>query len=339
MSSDALGTAMETVALSAVRDASLVCRHVQHQIDSLRAISKDDKSPVTIADFASQAVVARRLTDELGAIRLVAEEDALALRSDEHARTRELVLEAVRIVWPEASEDDVLEAIDIGNHDGSSDAFWTLDPIDGTKGFLRGEQYAVSLAYIEDSDPTLGVLGCPNLSSDHSREFSSPDPVGSMFIAMKGKGVRVGTCGHDCALEPLRRAQREDRGSIRLCESVETAHTKHDASARVLDTLGMRSDPQRLDSQCKYAVVARGQADAYLRMPTRKGYVEKIWDHGAGAIVATESGCVVSDVSGRPLDFGHGSRLERNRGVICADNEIHESLVATIADLGLNAPA
>ncbi|MHC4975920.1 MAG: 3'(2'),5'-bisphosphate nucleotidase [Planctomycetota bacterium] len=335
----ALDHAMESAALRSVRAASVVCRHVQHQIDTLRAISKDDKSPVTIADFASQAVVAYFLCQELGAIQLVAEEDAAALRTDEHATTRQLVLDAVRIAWPEASEDDVLEAIDIGNHDGSTDRFWTLDPIDGTKGFLRGQQYAVSLSYIKGSEPVLGVLGCPNLSPDLTRAFDAPDPLGTLYVASKGGGVSVGTCSHDGSMEALARRERPDSSIIRLCESVESAHTKHDASARVLESLGMGSDPQRLDSQCKYAVVARGQADAYLRMPTKKGYVEKIWDHAAGAIVATEMGCRVSDVSGEPLDFGHGSRLEHNRGVICADAEIHESLVGAIADLGLNAPA
>ena len=91
----------------------------------------------------------------------------------------------------------------------------------------------------------------------------------------------------------------------------------------------------RLDSQCKYAVVARGQADAYLRMPTRKDYVEKIWDHAAGSLLAIEAGAVVSDVAGAPLDFTHGPRLEANRGIICAIAPIHGRIVKAIADLKL----
>ncbi len=39
-----------------------------------------------------------------------------------------------------------------------------LDPIDGTKGFLRREQYAVALALVRDGHVELGVLGCPELS-------------------------------------------------------------------------------------------------------------------------------------------------------------------------------
>jgi 3'(2'), 5'-bisphosphate nucleotidase len=37
--------------------------------------------------------------------------------------------------------------------------FWTLDPIDGTKGFLRGEQYVVALALVVDGQVQIGVLG------------------------------------------------------------------------------------------------------------------------------------------------------------------------------------
>jgi 3'-phosphoadenosine 5'-phosphosulfate (PAPS) 3'-phosphatase len=44
---------------------------------------------------------------------------------------------------------------------------WTLDPIDGTKGFLRGWQYAVCLALLVDARVELGVIGCPNLPSTY----------------------------------------------------------------------------------------------------------------------------------------------------------------------------
>ena len=84
--------------------------------------------------------------------------------------------------------------------------------------------------------------------------------------------------------------------------------------------------------------MARGQADAYLRMPTKPGYVEKIWDHAAGMIVAAEAGAVVSDITGAPLDFTHGRELAANRGVVAAAAGFHGRLVEAIADLGLAAP-
>jgi len=63
---------------------------------------------------------------------------------------------------------------------------WTLDPIDGTKGFLRGGQYAVCLALIEDAQVQLGVIGCPNLLVDPSNQDG---PRGCLFVAVKGQGA------------------------------------------------------------------------------------------------------------------------------------------------------
>jgi 3'(2'), 5'-bisphosphate nucleotidase len=99
--------------------------------------------------------------------------------------------------------------------------------------------------------------------------------------------------------------------------------------------VGAALDVLRVDSSAKYAVVARGQADAYLRLPTRKDYVERIWDHAAGTVVATEASAVVSDIHGRPLDFRHGRGLEKNEGVIVTRADVHERIIRAIADLGI----
>lgn len=63
---------------------------------------------------------------------------------------------------------------------------WTLDPIDGTKGFLRGEQYAVCLALLVDAKVQVGVMGCPNLPVDASNPGG---PKGCLFIAVRGRGA------------------------------------------------------------------------------------------------------------------------------------------------------
>ena len=179
----------------AVAEACHVCRKVQERLASVRSMLKDDKSPVTVADFASQAVVARTLAERLGSVNLVAEEDADELRAQiasGNTAYAEAVLEGVRAAWPNATLDEVLEAIDLGGADPATDdfhGFWTLDPIDGTTGFLRGEQYAVSLAWIEAGSPVIGVVGCPNLSADFSRPFDDPDPHGCIYLAAAGEGV------------------------------------------------------------------------------------------------------------------------------------------------------
>ena len=77
---------------------------------------------------------------------------------------------------------------------------------------------------------------------------------------------------------------------MRWCESVEAAHQAHSVSARIADALGTAVAPRRIDSMLKYGLVARGDAELYLRLPKKAGYREKIWDHAAGALVVTEAG-------------------------------------------------
>ena len=65
--------------------------------------------------------------------------------------------------------------------------------------------------------------------------------------------------------------------SLNFLESVEAAHSSHSFNDRVSTLLGITRPPIRVDSQAKYCCLARGDAGAYLRMPTGVGYREKIW--------------------------------------------------------------
>ncbi len=328
-------------AREAVVAASIVCREVQDNLDAIRSITKDDKSPVTVADYASQAVVAMVLQQHLGHIHLVAEESSTFLRDEDNAVVLDAVVAAARGVWDNADADKILAAIDIGAGDTDHPSFWTLDPIDGTKGFLRNQQYAVALGYVEGDTATIGVMGCPNLPVNMSRPFDVRDEHGCLYYAVKGEGVYETRCD-DINADVIRitRLDHAEDEEITVCGSVEKAHTNVSDMDRILawieeQGLGAAGEPARLDSQCKYAVVARGQADAYLRLPTRKGYVERIWDHAAGACIACESGAFVTDIFGRNLDFSHGRGLEKNKGIVCAPPRVHGLMLKAIEALGI----
>lgn len=328
-------------ALNAVAAASALTRAVQHAREDVAHHTKDDRSPVTVADYAAQAIISMTLaeccepTDQL----VVGEEQADELRSDEQSVVRQAVVTAVQRWRPQASERDVLNAIDACNHDGTASGYWTLDPIDGTKGFLRGQQYAIALGYITGGRVVLGVLGCPNLPTDTAVTPAEPDPTGcgSLYAAVLGSGAWEYPAA-DPAESPLQIACPEWTAArpVRTCASVEAGHSNRSATDDLLDRIGVEAEPVRLDSQAKYAVLARGQADAYLRLPTSKSYVEKIWDHAAGSLVASEAGAVVTDVTGAPLDFGRGARLEANRGVIAAAKGLHQRLIEASMALGLS---
>jgi 3'(2'), 5'-bisphosphate nucleotidase len=318
-----LRTAIDTVA-----EACQVASTIQRNLERVRLITKDDHSPVTVADFAVQAIV--RLGLERGDARpvIAGEEHTEALRDPSQRPVLKAVLEAVHAWREHITEDEVLAAIDACDHDARSEAYWTLDPVDGTKGFLRGQQYAIALARIERGHVVLAVMGCPNLSADQSRNVDDPDPRGTIYAAARDGGAWELPADKP-AVEPtrVRIAERQPGKPVRVCESVEASHSNQSESQRIVEALGERAEIIRLDSQCKYAVVARGQADVYLRVPTKSGYIEKVWDHAAGALIAQEAGAVVTDIEGKVLDFTHGRRLERNRGIICATPAAHERFI------------
>jgi 3'(2'), 5'-bisphosphate nucleotidase len=140
--------------------------------------------------------------------------------------------------------------------------------------------------------------------------------------------------------EPTRIEARQELkpDGIQTCESVEAGHSSHDDTARILDALAARA------SRCGWTASASTRWSRAARpmrtsaCPPKPGYVEKIWDHAAGSIVAREAGAVVTDITGAELDFAHGRRLETNRGIICASQAIHHRIIDTIAQLGIAAP-
>ena len=102
---------------------------------------------------------------------------------------------------------------------------------------------------------------------------------------------------------------------------------------RSAELLGITVPPYRIDSQCKYAAVARGDASIYLRLPTKKGYEEKIWDHAAGSIVIQEAGGRATDVRGDELDFSLGRTLRNNLGVVVTNGVLHDCVVAAVRNV------
>ncbi len=329
-------------AIRAVRAAARLCRAVREGI-APEVLDKKDKSPVTVADFGSQAVVCRTLQKAFPDDPIIAEEDSAELRLPGNAAILNQVVEQVRRIVPSdggrASPEDVCAWIDRGGTSEFRDRFWTVDPIDGTKGFLRNEQYAVALALIVEGQVVVAALACPNLAVRPDRPDST---LGLGFIAVRGQGAFAGALDGDveCAgSKSIRVSDKLDTALARFCESVESGHSAHGDAAAIAARLGITAPPLRMDSQAKYGVVARGEAEIYLRMPTRADYVEKIWDHAAGVLIVEEAGGKVTDIAGRPLEFHHGRELRANKGVIVTNGHLHERVLQALSALGLTGGA
>ena len=132
------------LAMQAIDEALQVARAIEPAA-AVAPLSKRDTSPITIADVSVQGLVSARLRREFPRDHLVAEEDAEALRAPDGADLVSRVLHVVRQVDPAIRLEDLLDDSDRGRASAGR-RFWTLDPIDGTKGLLRGGHYVIALA-------------------------------------------------------------------------------------------------------------------------------------------------------------------------------------------------
>jgi len=317
------------VALHAVRAAAVLCEDVRREMVG-EALEKKDRSPVTVADFGAQAMICRDLGLEFPDDPVVGEEDAHALREPGQAGALARVTDYVSRHVSGATDGEVTGWIDHGNGKVSP-RYWTLDPIDGTKGFLRGDQYAVALALVEEGDLKVGIRGCPYLPVDPDE----PDGArGVLFAAVRGEGATARTLDGGAPAR-IRVSDMADPALARMVESVESGHSDHSLQGRIARQVGLTKPSVRMDSQAKYGAVARGQAALYLRLPSPKtpDYRENIWDHAAGALVVEEAGGRVTDVRGKPLDFAGGARMVDNRGVVVTNGRIHDQVLRELAGI------
>lgn len=310
------------VGLAVVRQAALLCQKVQKNLLTVGSMEKSDHSPVTVADFASQAVISAKLFKQFGTDGMVAEENSKLLRENEVLSQE--VVDLTSEVIPGITHTEIWDLLDDGHFRANTEnRFWTIDPIDGTKGFLRGDQYAIALALIEDGEVVLGILGCPNFQPGQG--WQDPNS-GSILSSVKGSGTTLFSVDTGQS-EPVWVKPIPDIKAARLCESVETAHASHEMHGKILRAIGITAPRLRIDSQTKYAAVATGKAAIYLRKPRTKNYHEKIWDHAAGSIVVMEAGGSVTDFQGAPLDFSRGRTLENYGGILATNGHIHEKVL------------
>jgi 3'(2'), 5'-bisphosphate nucleotidase len=294
-------------------------------------VSKADASPVTIADYGAQAALNALLLHALQgegalrallggapappAFRVLGEESAAGLAGCD-AGLQAAVLAAFAGAMAPRGElvgsgsgsewvgSDVLQALGAGScpggraseGQGEGRGYWVMDPIDGTKGFLRGGQYAVGLAFIRDGAPVLAVMACPALpypawpreggapvdaaaaapaaaAAAAAAAATAPQELGALFSATAGGGATQEPLFASGAVAPQRITCAPPRASadLTLCESFERGHSDHAVSEAVARALGLTRQPIRMDSMGKYALVARGCGDLYFRCVWRVG--------------------------------------------------------------------
>jgi len=318
------------VARRAARAAAAVCLGVLEEAPAApAAMAKLGQEPVTVADYGSQAVILEAIAAAFPQHGVVAEEGAAHFREHAGEAGAEQI---VRLVGRALGRPVVLgEVLGWIDHRGGRSPFtWVIDPIDGTKGFLRRDQFAVAVGLLHEGRPVAGVLACPHLPVDPA------DPAGLRGLLFWG-GRELGAFAERLGGEgarPVSVSETADAREVRVLGSVESSHGDPALLQAVIDRAGLGGGWVRLDSQVKYGAVASGLAELYLRPRSRPDYRDCIWDHAAGTAVVEAAGGRVSDLDGSPLDFARGARLEANRGVLASNGRIHDVILAALAAVG-----
>ena len=211
------------VACTAVQLCATLTRRVQKEsLSPDSTVKKWDFSPVTICDFAVQALLTTATRGEFKSDAFLAEESADELRQND--TLLEQVWDLVESVCPAFSgtqpplqtpetKEDILASVDLGgkNQQSNGSRTWVFDPIDGTVTFLRGQQYAINCAFLVDGREEIAVIGCPNLtlnSSTVNEDEVDSNGLGLMIFAIRGKGTWVRPMQDSGELAPATKLER-----------------------------------------------------------------------------------------------------------------------------------
>src|SRR4030043_1288937 len=230
--------------LQAILVASRLCQKVRKELAEGASIQKIDRSPVTIADYGSQAIICKLIKEAFPNDIVVAEEDAAELRRPDPSTLLHQVTGYILDFFPGSSSDEVCSWIELSSR-LTQNRFWTLDPIDGTKGFLRGDQYAIALALIENGVVKLGILACPNLYLDVKQPSGEK---GCLFVALRGKGS-VEMDIHGVGKRTISVSKVEDPSEAVITESVELDHADHLTHQRLAEKLNIFKPSLRMARQ------------------------------------------------------------------------------------------
>jgi 3'(2'), 5'-bisphosphate nucleotidase len=258
--------------------------------------------------------IAIRLAREAGALVLpyqragvaveLKEEDEPVTRADREAS--ELIVAGLR---REFTDDIVIseEAADDRRRLEPGARVWYIDPIDGTRDFIKGRNgYAVMIGLVAGAArrPVLGVVY---------------QPVGdNLFTAAEGRGTWLGD-------RRLATSTVDQPDAIRLVAS--KSH-RTDAIDRVRTTLGITDEMNIGSVGLKLGLIALGERDLYVN-PSSKS---KAWDTCAPEALLTEAGGKITDLWGEPLRYDV-AELRNLRGLLASNGRLHDTVVAKLAPL------
>ena len=243
-------------------------------IKDMGTSSKQDGSPVTLADQEAEKLIEERLYNILPDIPVIGEES--------HAAGKR---------------------IDLSNQD----YFWLVDPLDGTRAFVRGEEnFTVNIGLIHKSEPVLGVVYAPEKEELYAG-FAEEDGAAQAFRIFG-----------DSDKEKLIKARKVPGKGMTVMSS--GFYGDMSKQEQMLGGLKVEKVIRRASS-IKICAIATGKADMYPRFgPTCE------WDTAAGHAVLRASGGDIRNMDGAPLRYGVGRDDLINPDFVAASSDVFSYL-------------
>jgi 3'(2'), 5'-bisphosphate nucleotidase len=346
------------VAFGALRQASKISQHLVNAKDK-GAVSKNDQSPVTIADFAIQALLAASFKRAFPNDVLVGEEDAGKLRQDQSLLETVWKLlqwlaedeSASKQCTLPASREDMCDLIDQcgTSQPSSSQRTWIFDPIDGTKAFVSGHLYAINIGLLVNGQQTVGAVGCPNLPNDAQaplrNEDVDPKGEGCIVYAVKGHGsfVRpladIDTPHRRLSVTPI--TNTKDLRFVSCLRHVQSALPGiHDTIAQRLDAPAPTCD--LIAWVLRWVALAMGLGNATVWVYKDRQRFGKVWDHAGAMLLFEEAGGHIRCTLEKEIDLASGRLMDQNFGFVAAPtgnvfNELLDTTRAVMKETGHEA--
>ncbi|TPX18759.1 uncharacterized protein E0L32_002616 [Thyridium curvatum] len=341
-----------SVAIAAVQQASKLSQAVLAEQDK-GILEKDDLSPVTVADFAIQALLTATIHHSFPHDGFVGEESGDDLRANPALLQRVWAL--LQRFSPDCAPpspcripsgpDEVCDMVDWCGHglplQPQKPRVWVFDPIDGTKTFIRGQMYAVNVALLHDGEQVLSTVALPLLPLDATPPVtdatSDPAGQGTIVFAAKGYGTHVRPLRGALSDVAVRRvppilADHPDQlrpvsSLLARASAIDEVHAA--AAARLGITL---PGCDLLGWVPRWVVLALGLANMTFWVYRSRTRYAKLWDHAGALLLFQEVGGKVTDVQGRDINLGAGRKLTDNYGFVAAPAPLHATVLAAVQD-------
>ncbi|MFW9950912.1 MAG: inositol monophosphatase family protein [Candidatus Thorarchaeota archaeon] len=276
---------------------------------SFQSYVKQDDSPVTLADFASQIFIISKLKEFFPDDSIIAEEKFTLILDN---RAEQLINQCFQSLNININ----LELKESINYGGTiSDYIWTVDPIDGTLGFQQGLSYAIGIGYMVKGDLLLSAIGVPNYNEKGN----------AIFFAESGNGAEV--CYKNKSFDSIYVSKKDSVEHARICISL---HYNKPWVFDFVKKAGINHSIQ-IDSMLKFCMIADGSADLYIKpMDMQQSYS---WDYLPGTLLVKEAGGNVTDFNNNEIKFIQEKCVITSPGILSSNGHLHYEALQLLKDI------